>query len=306
MFLGDLINLEGCESSIDIMDGYVLRKAIGSEIDYIKYQLNSLGNLKIFITRNESHWRQTNYGKTTISPLKRENWRYWIIERKISEDDRYLFRDAIQLCTKDLNSLFYSLYKENGEPHGIVYSRGIFYNFLDDVWAGNYIKSFSKKDAEEITHLYKLLENFKKEEINHMFIKKALEDFRMLKTVSKRTPFFFVSMFSIIESLITHNPSNNSKSINHQLITKLSLLNKRFENPMILSDFFKSPASFENTIKLLYGYRSAIAHGSIVDFEKLQAIESKEKASDFLYSLLKNVIIQSLKEPILITDLKNV
>jgi hypothetical protein len=129
----------------------------------------------------------------------------------------------------------------------------------------------------------------------------------MLKLVSKSTPFFYVGMFSIIESLLAHKPEDSSKGTTHQLATKLSLLNKRFEQPLILNDYFKSPAKFEKTINLLYGYRSAIAHGNFANFNKeLIAIESKEKASDFVYQLLKNVIIQSLKEPVLISDLKEV
>jgi hypothetical protein len=306
IFLGDLINLEEPGDSIEIIDNYVLRRAKGKEIDHIKHQLNSLGNSDIMIARHEGAQQETELGHVVINYLERDYWNYWIIERDVPQGGRDFFDDAIALCSKDLNRLFDSIYYEDGKPSGSKFQHNIFYNFLEDVWMQNYIKSFSKTDAEEITELYELLADFKGKESNHLFIKKALDDFRMLKRVSRKTPFFFVSMFSIIESLITHNPTSESKSISHQLATKLFLLNKRFEQPMILDNFFKNPASFEKTIKLLYTYRSDIAHGNNVNFDKLQAIESKEKASDFLYQLLKNVIIQSLKEPDLITDLKSV
>ncbi|MFQ6391362.1 hypothetical protein ACLNAR_26620 [Priestia aryabhattai] len=302
IFLGDLINLEESEESIEIIDNHFLRRAKGEEIDHIKRELDLLVDSRLMITRHESIYKKDG----SLNNLRRDHWNYWIIKVDKFESDTNPFYDAISLCSKDLNRLFDCVGFGDRGTTGRRFKPNIFYNFLEEVWIDNYTKSFSKKDAKEIHELHKLLSAFKAIEGNYSSIRKALQDFRMLKVVPRKTPFFFVSMFSIIESLIAHNPTSESKSISHQLATKLFLLNRRFEEPMVLDNYFKNPASFEKTIKLLYTYRSDIAHGNSVNFDKLQAIEGKEKASDFLYQLLKNIIIQSLREPNLITDLKSV
>jgi hypothetical protein len=152
-FLGDIINLEESGDSIEIMENHILRKAVGEEIDHIKNQLISLGKSEIMIARHEAAYQETEPGNGVINYLDREHWKYWIIEKGVSQPNSD-FEDAISLCSKDLNRLFDFFYMEEGKPPGMKFQHNTFYNFLEEVWMQNYIKSFSKIDAEEIKQIF--------------------------------------------------------------------------------------------------------------------------------------------------------
>jgi len=308
MFLGDIIEPEGVGDYIELNDGYVIRKAVDGEIDDIKHQMENFGDSEWMTNRAEARVDVDEEGTPSLNYLTREFWNYWLVENIDSNEISKPFEIALSLCRQDLSLLFRITY-QNGEWTETSMRYSIYYNFLYDYgdWEKWGIrKSFSKNDIEEIKQIYNLIQEFTVKEGDYPYIKKSLDDFSMLKVVPRETPFFYVSMFSIIESLLVHNPTDSDKGITHQLATKLNLLNKRFEYPLVLQDYFKNPATFEKTIKKLYNYRSAIAHGDFANFQKdLQTIESKEKATKFIYKLLKNVIIQSLKEPDLISDLKD-
>jgi hypothetical protein len=307
VFIGDVLSIEGSMISIELIENYFLRKAVDDEIDNIKLRISSLGREDWLDYRFEATEECTLEGSSVFKKTDRKNWNYWIVSHNETQANLDLL-DALSLCNKDINVLFQCIYNENAESFGFMLQHHKYYNFLEEIIGKNEIKLFTFSDRDEINRLFNLIKRYKSNSNQeYMYINKALDDFRHLKMIPKRTSFFYVGMFSIIESLLTHNSSNSDKGIVHQLATKLSLLNKRFEHPLELGKFFKSPASFENTIKKLYTYRSAIAHGDFADFKKeLSALETKETASEFLYVLLKNVIIQSLKEPSLITDLKKV
>jgi Apea-like HEPN len=307
IFIGDIITLEGDKDSIEIIENHILRKANIEEIEQIKYHLNTLGSKLIMVTRHECDYQEKETGHFSSVPLEREFWKYWIIEKDMGRED-YSFETAIKLCKQDITRLFDIIYNDDGVTAGRMFNHQIYYNFLEEVWYKNYRKTITIQDIQEIVTIQKLIQRFNGIHKDHLFIKKAIDDFDKIKMVSKKTPFFYVSMFSIIESLLaTNHKGNEGNGIAHQLATKLSLLNKRFDEPIVLKDYFKSPGKFEKTIKILYTYRSLIAHGDFANFDKdLQSIDSKENATEFVYQLLKKLIVQSLKEPDLVSDLKSI
>ncbi len=128
-----------------------------------------------------------------------------------------------------------------------------------------------------------------------------------LKRIPKESELLTIGYFSIIEALITHAPrlDESLDSISHQLKNKLILLRKRFERKIEYSSYFLDTK--EKTIwALLYSYRSHIAHGGIPDFtKKFQVLKSKEVVLDFLRENIKCLILCSLREPELMSDLKN-
>ncbi len=74
-------------------------------------------------------------------------------------------------------------------------------------------------------------------------------------------------MFSIVESLVTHQPksSDSGESLTHQIATKLPLLQKRFQRSLDHTQYF--PDLREHDLwKRLYNYRSALAHGEECGF----------------------------------------
>ena len=87
------------------------------------------------------------------------------------------------------------------------------------------------------------------------------------------------------------------------------MLNNQFENPILVESYFKGPDTLTlgKVILTIYNYRSSIAHRDFLDFsEKLQILEAlrTENILNFVRTVLKKVIVYSLKNPKLIIDLK--
>ncbi|MDP2688284.1 MAG: HEPN domain-containing protein [Aequorivita sp.] len=171
-------------------------------------------------------------------------------------------------------------------------------------------KSFTNDDKSQIINILLLIENFEKIKNNYPIINKAYNDFFKISELSDFSVFKVVSYFACLELLLVDNKLDKLKSISSQLESKLDLLNNRMNSPIKVSDFIKGPDTLTlgKSISILYGYRSSIAHGDFVDFEKKLQILNKISKSDilnFLRTVLKRILLISLEEPQLISDLKN-
>ena len=87
----------------------------------------------------------------------------------------------------------------------------------------------------------------------------------------------------------------------------MSLLSARFERTLDKKVFFGKNESNKELWGALYKYRSQIAHGDASDFRtgKLKLLGCKASAQSFLKEAAKLLILQGLKEPELISDLKD-
>lgn len=163
-----------------------------------------------------------------------------------------------------------------------------------------------ENDIKLIGEYYVLIEPFLKND--YPFIKKALSKFSILKQIPQDSELLILGYFSIIESLITHAPRSNETldSINHQIANKIILLRKRFDRTINYSEYFDCSGNEETIWKKLYSYRSCLAHGSEPDFtNKLRLLKDKKTVCSFVQEVLKLIIIISLREPELISDLRN-
>ena len=113
-----------------------------------------------------------------------------------------------------------------------------------------------------------------------------------------------VLLFSVIELLLAHNPQGGYDSLTHQISTKLPLLQRRFKQPL---DYSKFGADETKVWKTLYAYRSTIAHGGRVDFQKaLKVLKGPYLVSAFLVDATRAVLRHALIEPDLVLDLRAV
>lgn len=147
-------------------------------------------------------------------------------------------------------------------------------------------------------------------------IVKAIEMFRALD-VHPSSSLKMLGYFAVIESLLSHKPnsSDSADSIARQLKRNLPLLNNR----MIAVDTQRSlgfnefgNTKIDNVISRLYDYRSAIAHGGD-ESSAIKALTVIHQgwnlteilwAERFLRRIVKRVIVQSMREPQLVVDLK--
>lgn len=299
IFVGEILKIDdGIAGPIDFGKGAFLEKASGGYLDNIR-------NIVCPISIVSSHYNRPIY---ELKKIPQENgykvqnlenpkdWNYWIVRHS----DKYI--DTNLESALELSDVGLTPYLTKSGPTSLVTSRlelGIHlhetHNFHETV--------FKQEDINNIKEIRCLLDTFNNEKFT--YIQKAVKDFSDLRTIPNRSTLKFLAMFSIIESLLTNNDRNST--IATQLKTKIPLLNNRFSKKIDFNEHFKGSNTLTESkfIEKMYDYRSRIAHGDDVDFNKdHKVIMSKDTATKFLKLLLKRIIVHALKEPQLIMDLK--
>jgi hypothetical protein len=114
-----------------------------------------------------------------------------------------------------------------------------------------------------------------------------------------------LGLFAVLESLLTHNPRGDEDSISHQIRSKVALVEKRLERAIDYSAF--GSARPETIWQRLYEFRSRIAHGTPVSFDRqLQVLDDGDTVERFMWHAVRSVLRGALKEPSLFIDLKAV
>ncbi|MDF3028302.1 MAG: hypothetical protein K0S23_2609 [Fluviicola sp.] len=171
---------------------------------------------------------------------------------------------------------------------------------------------------DNVGELVALREQFNDNEYSH--IVEAIKMFIDNDAIKDVSPLKHLGYFAIMESLLSHNPAANDSidSITRQLKRNIILLNNRIEGEtdLIMSGF--TTPNPDTIISKLYSYRSVIAHGGNGN-EKLNLLASLRQNIDghqfwnespkrwislYLRSLVKGILLHSLREPRLVTDLQ--
>lgn len=144
--------------------------------------------------------------------------------------------------------------------------------------------------------------------VSHPDLERAVGMFHDIRLVPNTSGLYFLGLFSVLELLLTHNPQDreNADSLNHQLSTKIPLIDKRLPSKIDYSEMpdMKTEGGLWKT---LYAYRSAIAHGENPDFtSKLQILKSPDIARDLVQQACRKLLRHALREPVLFRDLKAV
>ena len=114
-----------------------------------------------------------------------------------------------------------------------------------------------------------------------------------------------LGLFSVLESLLTHNPRGEIDSINRQIRKKITLVQRRLPRQISYSYFDSAPT--ETIWNKLYEFRSRIAHGGNIDFDKsLSLLRDSYTVESFLKEAIRLVLRGALEEPDLFIDLRAV
>jgi hypothetical protein len=135
----------------------------------------------------------------------------------------------------------------------------------------------------------------------------ALRQFQELNAIPVTSPLRFLGYFAILESLITHEQKANDpySSLTRQVRQKMLLLGRRVKLPFLYERLEQGQSKLETIWNTLYGYRSAIAHGGLIDFSsKFKILGSPEQAVNFIKAATASVMRHALDEPELISDLR--
>lgn len=312
------------ETIISLNKNLMLYKASELHLHFFKPYLETLGS-ELWYNYFEN---QIIPNKKTLIPklinLSEKDWRYTIIH---ANHDMLKIEEFIALRLSDLRLKViiqrgFELNSKGEIPEDENYqtyiSKNSFetYNILTqtcEYYSKEGTERFIRKipTKSEIKNFQLYLSRIKKifNDSELIFIRKSLEDFFSLEIIPEESPFRIVSIFSIIELLITTNPKNiGDQSISKQLSNKIGFLYNNFFKNFKLESYMKGSDSnnIYTIIDKLYTYRSDIAHGNIPKLEKDLVIvqQNKENILPFLNELLINILKIAVQKPNLIKDLK--
>lgn len=313
-FIATHIDIDG-EPNIELIPNYTFRRANESEINIIKEKIleGVPQNIRRYnlpyecIVKEEIYENQTSYHHDEI---EKDKWKYWVIAHQgVMGNELNELRKALALLPTDLEIGFdIQWFKlRDAEKEGSMWSPvplHIIELYSDHEFSSKNATKLKDDDVAKAGELYNLVTSYDK---SYDFIDHALSNYMHLRRIPKKSEILAVGYFSIIESLVTHPPrlTETLDSISHQLRNKIVLLSKKFENTINYHNRF-GEIGLEKLWTKLYGYRSAIAHGTKVDFKSGQFsnLKNNENVTWYLKAIVKELIILSCREPEFISDLK--
>jgi Apea-like HEPN len=293
----------------------VLRAATGYEIksikDHLRRSTSSIDATELFECDFEVEtWGDPNteFCCTTqvATPRPRADWRYCIVHigayrggmQSPAQEDLVLLHVSSEISTRRLflNSALVSRYWESldfaadwhhfSNPAELLYSPAVV-------------------SLEDLNDWKQNLALLAKVEAGFPAIWHSIVLFSQLPRRKGHNELTVLALFSVIESLLTHNPRGDFDSIGHQIRTKIVLAQNRMDMVPSYADF--GSTKLDAVWKKLYELRSRIAHGSSVEFEgALQVLDDAFTVELFLFSVVRSLLRVAVREPQLIIDLKAV
>lgn len=301
------------ESPILLYPGYTLKKPDKEQLEEIFKFHQYSSNLAFMMTRPKYETINKEIDdKTTVREyLEQDQWRYAIIEYEGLNYDTCLI-DSLRLSDSKLEILCDIMLTISGKANdGFGYRD---FNPLATMVANlnkkeqSYTLSAAILDLKEILEIKALLEKINFETDEYASAKKAITAFKELSKVERNSYLRVLSLVSIIEHFIVHNPVDKLDSITRQIKKKFTLLNNFFHKPIKISDFFKKEFSSDKIITSIYSLRSNIAHGITFELKKdqLNYLESFDTVLSFLDTFCRRLIILSIMNPKLLKDIRDV
>ena len=303
------------ELPYEIIPKHYLQKADKGQIDNIKKKLNAFSTFpipeiaKYYLPPYEYdlisvHGNKPNNIQYEYKKLPAKKWRYWIIRFQGTNSELQELRHALSLMEQDieLGFTFIAHPALMGDSFGWnAQHLHTYFNDRDRCLIEP--KKITSPDIRLAGECY-----FKMKELPKKYphIKRAFRRFDTLRSVPLASELTVIGLFSIIESLLTHAPNKNdpTDSLTRQIKHKMPLVRKRFQRSIDHNTFFNG-INENNLWAKLYEFRSKIVHGENADISgKLSGLKNKITVIKFLREIVKLLLIQSLREPILLTDLK--
>lgn len=255
---------------------------------------------------HDSHGRFT---KLYLSHFEEENInRYWVLTYKSGRSNEELDKRDESLLVKNLCNLLnskllfgYDMLSKDGKIS--IYTGGsttVLHKSLHES-QNEYI--VSSIELNKIKLYYEKIISSSSEHFAEDSLKMYFESSILFLSSHLLT----LSLFAIIESLITHKPrsAETLDSINHQIKNKIILLSKRFDLPIDHKIYFDE-MNFLKSLNLLYALRSDIAHGQSYTFSSgaYQILKSLENVNRFLDEVVREIIKLAIDDTELIKDIK--
>jgi 5-methylcytosine-specific restriction endonuclease McrA len=171
------------------------------------------------------------------------------------------------------------------------------------------IPQLTSTDIDEIRTIAILIKDLKQE--HAAFVVEAIERFKQVELVSLASDFHTFALFTIVEYLLTHSPrpDDESDTLTKQVCAKCSAIAMTFDHAIPIGQFFLEENE-ERAWKILYNYRSKIAHGGSVDFSKrftktgFAELNDHKHVQAFLHLYVRRLLKSTLRDPEWVRSLK--
>jgi len=319
------VDPELLETPYDLGAGWTLRKATTEELNnrQVRFSLASWAQRRGYIHGYPANLQDIKYISDTHiynAPPSSEGELHKIARLAVVESsdqpkiEFHLLQSALSICDAELKiGLF--LHPDRGYSHHWTEFTGFRAETHGAGMGELFLPRPSTSDLLDIRETMELVANGVPEKILQ-----AIGLFMSLDRLPDDIPMKDLGYFTVIESLLSHvpNASGPVDSIQRQLNRNLVLIDNRLkqtERRLGFEDF--ENAKPETVVSKIYGYRSAIAHGSSLE-EKLKAIENiaatrwkQGKPSGLFFDwfrrwlrrMVRRVLFAAIREPELITDL---
>ncbi|PKA06394.1 HEPN domain-containing protein [Leptospira harrisiae] len=300
-------------NEIEIFPGYILKKPDSTQLEIIFNYYRFSSNMAFLMTRPEYETQERQIDdKTTIHDhLEQSEWKYAIIEYEGMNYD-YNLIDSLRLSDSRIEIICDIMLSISGKEND-----GLAYRDYDPIVT--MVSNLNKKkevydltkstlDINEILLVKEQLKILGKNSSDYPMTTEAIRAYKALSKLEKNSYLRILSLVSIIEYFIVHNPIDSNDSITRQIKNKFTLLNKLFHKPILTSNFFQKDISSDKIISNIYSLRSNIAHGITFELHKEQVryLESFDKVVNFLDAFCRRLIIFSIINSNLMKDIKNI
>ena len=307
--LSDL-SIEG-EVPHQLADGSYFRRAAPNEIEIFQNQLGQIltGGFYSWPRYNCRVTEEKHGNRTTFhfEELPEEEWRYWVVSYNGNNAFAHKVQKAALLLETDFDIGLDVMFDELDQQGKVMGWTGLPLHLIDKYSSPDEAQKNARilnvAELETLKELIDLVDNLPDE---YDFVEHAFKNFASIRLVPRHSELRTVGYFAIVEALITHSPrlTETLDSISHQIRNKAILVRKRFARNVEMSSYFL-PAAEEKIWTLLYSYRSCLAHGSKVDFDKkFLVLKNQGAVVAFLQEFLKELLKFALREPEFLMDLK--
>lgn len=243
------------------------------------------------------------------TPLKEQEWRYFVIEFGTAEDDLNAFHALRPLLNASVPEIRTSSTLASGTEAGLG-GGGPFTPVETIFWIEMFFDESQRTPAKvtsaDVSRYRESFEALRGLTGEHPWVGEALRMLYDLGNVPHMHALRVLGLFTVLEALLLHQPGSHltGDSLRHQLQTKMTLVERKMPFPL-LRPYSASEVTNKTLWNKLYDARSAIAHGEHLDFKgTVEILGSLNDIRHFLRSAVKGVFAVAMDEPDLIRDLQ--
>jgi hypothetical protein len=195
-------------------------------------------------------------------PLDSGSWRYTVVRGTArDEDDRRKLDEALRISPDDLRIAGWMRWEEGWGSVGNIFKVPDCFQWIWHIFDNYAALTPRTPDLNRVNEIYDLRSGLDEQRFPQ--IARALALFTELDELTDSSNAKFLGYFSVIESLLSHDPDRYDPvdSITRQLKRNLTLLDHRMPPSENLEFSEFQNATREQIVGKLYGIRSAVAHG---------------------------------------------